>query len=188
MFVLWNFKNINWEHVKFDEGKSQFLPFLVVYHILSETETWPFLSLSYGFFPAWIIQRCNVSYIGIRRVQINSERKNWIGCYYRPNKYVYGASFTGEYLRDRTRSNKLKPRCTLFHVVTYAIHVEQTLTQVTRTSLAARNSTIRNQSIHRLCMYVHPWIVHLRHTRLSVCDLVRWSKWSVWISSSAVST
>ena len=25
--------------------ESQFLPFLVVYHILSETETWPFLRL-----------------------------------------------------------------------------------------------------------------------------------------------
>ena len=31
-------KNINWEHVEFDEGKSQFLLFLVAYHILSETE------------------------------------------------------------------------------------------------------------------------------------------------------
>ena len=52
MFVVWNFKHINWEHVEFDEGKSQILPFLVVYHILSET-------------PAWIVQRCNISYIGI---------------------------------------------------------------------------------------------------------------------------
>ena len=31
--------NINWEHVEFDEGKSHFLPFFVVYLILSETET-----------------------------------------------------------------------------------------------------------------------------------------------------
>ena len=38
-FVVRNFKNMNWEHVEFDEGKSPFLPFLVVYHILSETET-----------------------------------------------------------------------------------------------------------------------------------------------------
>ena len=39
MFVVRNFKNnINWENVEFDEGKSQFLAFLVVYHILSETE------------------------------------------------------------------------------------------------------------------------------------------------------
>ena len=30
-------RNFNWEHVELDEGKSQFLPFLVVYHILSET-------------------------------------------------------------------------------------------------------------------------------------------------------
>ena len=80
MFVVWNFKNINWEQVEFDEGKSYFLPFLVVYHILSETETWPFLRL---------LPRMNSSEmqykLGIRRVQINSERKNWIGCYYRPN-------------------------------------------------------------------------------------------------------
>ena len=34
MFVVWNFKYINWEHVEFDEEKSQFLPFLVVYQIL----------------------------------------------------------------------------------------------------------------------------------------------------------
>ena len=38
MFVVRNFENINLEHVEFDEGKSQFLPFLVVYHILCETE------------------------------------------------------------------------------------------------------------------------------------------------------
>ena len=38
MFLVRNFKNINWEHVEFDEGKSKFLLFLVVYHILSETE------------------------------------------------------------------------------------------------------------------------------------------------------
>ena len=38
MFVVRNFKNINWEHVEFDEGKPQFLPFLVVYYILSEME------------------------------------------------------------------------------------------------------------------------------------------------------
>ena len=36
MFVVWNSKNINWEHVEFDEGKSQFLPYSVD-HILSET-------------------------------------------------------------------------------------------------------------------------------------------------------
>ena len=47
MFVVRDFKNINWEHVEFDEGKSQSLPLLVVYHIFSETltETWPFLRL-----------------------------------------------------------------------------------------------------------------------------------------------
>ena len=45
MFVVWNFKNIYWEHVYFDKGKSQFLPFLVVYQILSETGTWPYLRL-----------------------------------------------------------------------------------------------------------------------------------------------
>ena len=38
MFVVRNFKNINWDNVEFDEGKSQFVPFLVVYHISSETE------------------------------------------------------------------------------------------------------------------------------------------------------
>ena len=45
MFVVRNFKNFNWEHVEFDEGKSQFLLFLVVYHILSETEIWLLLRL-----------------------------------------------------------------------------------------------------------------------------------------------
>ena len=46
MFVVWNFKNIDLEHVEFDEGKSQFLPFLLcINYILSETETWPFLRL-----------------------------------------------------------------------------------------------------------------------------------------------
>ena len=41
MFVERNFKNVDWEHVEFDEGKSQFLPLLVmlvVYHILSEIQ------------------------------------------------------------------------------------------------------------------------------------------------------
>ena len=51
-------KSINWEHVEFGDGKSHFLPFLVVYHILSETETWPFVRLLL----AWIVQRC---YYGI---------------------------------------------------------------------------------------------------------------------------
>ena len=46
MFVVWNLKNINWEHVEFDEGKSQFLSFLVVYHILNETENLTFLTAS----------------------------------------------------------------------------------------------------------------------------------------------
>ena len=46
MFCVWTFKNINWEHVKFDEGKSYFLPFFVVYHILSETELWTFSTAS----------------------------------------------------------------------------------------------------------------------------------------------
>ena len=45
MFLVRKFKNIIWEHVEFDEGKSQFLLFLVVYHILSETEIWSFLWL-----------------------------------------------------------------------------------------------------------------------------------------------
>ena len=46
MFCVWNFKNINWEHVEFDEGKSDFLPLFTVYHILSETEVWPFSTAS----------------------------------------------------------------------------------------------------------------------------------------------
>ena len=45
MFLCEILKNINWEHVEFDEGKFQFFLFLVVYHILSETEIWPFLRL-----------------------------------------------------------------------------------------------------------------------------------------------
>ena len=78
MFVVWSFKSINWEHVEFDEGKSQFLPFLVVYHILSETETWPVRLLPR-------IYSSEMQYkLGIG-LQINSEWKNWIGCYFRPN-------------------------------------------------------------------------------------------------------
>ena len=46
MFCVWKFKNIYWEHVKFDERKSYFLPFFVVYHILSETELWTFSTSS----------------------------------------------------------------------------------------------------------------------------------------------
>ena len=38
VFCVWNSKNINWEHAEFDEGKSDFLPYFAVYHILSETE------------------------------------------------------------------------------------------------------------------------------------------------------
>ena len=60
-----------------------------------------------------------------------------------------------------------------FYVITFAIglHVEQTLTHVPRTSLAARNSSIRNQSFHRF-YNVHTWMVHLRHDNIrpSVCD------------------
>ena len=70
MFVVCIFfLNINREHVEFDEGKNQFFTFLVVYHILSETKTRPFLRL---------LLRMNSSEmqykLGIRRVQINSER------------------------------------------------------------------------------------------------------------------
>ena len=46
MFCVWNFKYINCEHVEFDEGKSDFLPFFAVYHMLSETEVWPFITAS----------------------------------------------------------------------------------------------------------------------------------------------
>ena len=45
MFVVRNFENINLEFIEFDEGKSHFVPFLVVYHIMNETEIWPFLRL-----------------------------------------------------------------------------------------------------------------------------------------------
>ena len=45
MHVRMGISTFNWEHVEFDEGKSQSLPFLVVYHILSEMGTWPFLQL-----------------------------------------------------------------------------------------------------------------------------------------------
>ena len=37
MFFVWNLKRKYWEHVEFGEGKSH-LPFLAVYHILSETK------------------------------------------------------------------------------------------------------------------------------------------------------
>ena len=46
MFCVWNFKNIYWEHVEFDEGKSDFSPSFAVYHILSETEVWTFSTAS----------------------------------------------------------------------------------------------------------------------------------------------
>ena len=69
MFVVRNFEHINWEHVEFDEWKSQYLFFLVVYHILSETEIWPFLRLL----------RMNSSEMQYRD-QLNWQ-KNWIGCY-----------------------------------------------------------------------------------------------------------
>ena len=73
MFFVWNFKNINWEHVEFDEGKSHFLPFFVVYHNLRETEICPFVRLLL----AWIVQRCNISCIGIlKRVLFRSSNKS----------------------------------------------------------------------------------------------------------------
>ena len=46
MICVWNFKSIDWEHVEFNEGKSDFLPFFAVYHILSETEVWPLSTAS----------------------------------------------------------------------------------------------------------------------------------------------
>ena len=73
MFFVWNFKNINWGHVEFDEGKSHFLPFFVVYHILSETEICPFVR----FLLAWIVQRCNISCVGIlKRGLFRSSKKS----------------------------------------------------------------------------------------------------------------
>ena len=48
MLVVRNLKkNINWEHVEFDVRWRKVPDFtlLVVYHIVSETETWPFLRL-----------------------------------------------------------------------------------------------------------------------------------------------
>ena len=83
-----------------------FWPFLVVYNILSETETWHFLRLLLRMTSSEMQYK-----LGIRRVQVNSEQNNWIGCYYRPNRHVYGVSFTCEYLRHRTISNKVKVRC-----------------------------------------------------------------------------
>ena len=77
MFLVRNFKNINLEHVEFNEGKSQFLLFLVVYHIISETEIWPFLRLL----------RMNSSEMHYREIY-SAERKNWKGCYYRPNTVI----------------------------------------------------------------------------------------------------
>ena len=46
MFCVLNFKNINWEHVEFDEGKSDYLSFFAMHHILNETEVWPFSTAS----------------------------------------------------------------------------------------------------------------------------------------------
>ena len=77
----------------------------------------------------------------------------------------------GEYLRHRTRSNKVKARCTLFHVITYAIQVEQTLTHVTRISLPARNTyntkPVNSSILHvRACM--HGWFIYVKYAALSL--------------------
>ena len=45
-FVCEILKILIWEHVEFDEGKSNFLLFFAVFHILSETEVWPFSAAS----------------------------------------------------------------------------------------------------------------------------------------------
>ena len=160
MFVARNFEIINWEHVEFVEGTSQFLHFLVEYHILSETETWPFLRLL----------RTNSSEMQYRRARwINSERKN------RPStRYVYGASFTGEHLRHRTRSNKVKARC---FMLSYAVHVEQTLTHVTTTTKPVKSSILSTKPVKSSILYVRPCMDGVIYG--SQCDLVRWSKWSV---------
>ena len=57
--------------------KVPVFPFLVAYHILSETEIYPFLRLL----------RMNSSEMQYRD-QLNSEWKNWIGCCYRPNTVI----------------------------------------------------------------------------------------------------
>ena len=46
MFDLRKFTNIYWEHVEFVEGESQFLTFLVVYHILSKNGDLTFFTAS----------------------------------------------------------------------------------------------------------------------------------------------
>ena len=38
---------MNWEHVEFDDGKSQFLPFLVVYHKFHVLSLWVFGTYKY---------------------------------------------------------------------------------------------------------------------------------------------
>ena len=97
------------------------------------------------------------------QVQINSEWKNWIGCYNRPERYVYGASLTSEYLRHRNRSNKVKASCTLFYVIiTYAIHVEQTLTHVTR--IVWLQETVQHETtqfIDSTCTSMHIWFIYV---------------------------
>ena len=96
MFVVWNFKNINWKHVEFDEGKFLFLPFFSYISHLEWNGDLTFLKASTS-------HSSEMQYNpGIRRVQINTERKNWIGCSCRSNRYVYDASFTNEYLHHRT--------------------------------------------------------------------------------------
>ena len=44
----------------------------------------------------------------------------------------------------------LKGKSPLFHVITYTVHVEQTLTHLIGTSLAERNGTIQNRPIHSI--------------------------------------
>ena len=76
------------------------------------------------------------------------------------------------YLRHRTRCNKVKVRCTLFHVITYAIHVEKTLTHVTRISLTSRKylQYETSQFIDSTCTCMHRWFIYIRHGHIRLTN------------------
>ena len=61
---------------------------------------------------------------------------------------TYGASFTGDYLRYKTRSNKVKACC---FMLTFAVNIEQTLSRATTT----RNST---KPVDLWILYLRPWM------------------------------
>ena len=104
--LLWKIlKILIWNMLNSMKESPSFHPFklCITSWGMSETEIWPFLRLL----------RMNSSELQYRD-QLISERKNWIGCNYRPNT-VIDMSMCEFYLHHRTRSSEVKSP--LFHVV-----------------------------------------------------------------------